>query len=83
MINLHKVWDGMGIELATPGSAVKHILPTGLRGAIVSQEKIFKIFVISISHAPWRPCVLTDQICLAIFVEGHLLTISAKKKNQF
>ena len=25
MINLHKVWDRTGIELATPGSAVRHV----------------------------------------------------------
>ena len=39
---------------------------------MVLKEKIFKVFL---SHG--LPCRL-DQICLAIFEEGQLVTISAK-----
>ena len=44
----------------------------------ISNEKIFKDFDTAISHAPWRPYFLSDQICLANFVERHLVTIPAK-----
>ena len=42
------------------------------------QEKIFKVCLSVISHAPWRPCFLLDQISFSLLSEGHQITISAK-----
>ena len=36
-----------------------------------------------ISHGPWPHFFLTDQTYLAIFVEGHLETVSAKSDCWF
>ena len=41
-------------------------------------EKIVKVFITAISQAPWRPCFWRIKFLLAIFVAGHLVTISAK-----
>ena len=38
-------------------------------------ENIFKVFVTAISHTPWWPCFLTDQV---FFLEGHLRNIPVK-----
>ena len=32
------------------------------------EEKIFKVFVIAISHTPWRQCFFTQQISVKLFL---------------
>ena len=42
-------------------------------------RRFFEFIVVVIRHAPWRPCFfLLIKLVLAIFVEGHPVTNSAK-----
>ena len=42
------------------------------------RRRSFADFVIVISHAPWQPGFWQIKFVLAVFVEGHLVTISSK-----
>ena len=50
---------------------------------ISAEEKVFKVFYIryirETGHAPWWPCLLTDQICFCHCCRGSpSLIVSAK-----